>query len=434
MDILFENVTAVTMDDAAQVLTGAYIGVEDGKITYMGHTPPEDPVGKTIDGTGKVLMPGLVNSHTHLPMTLLRGYADGYDLQTWLEEYIFPAEDRLDGRAVKCAALLGIAEALSFGTTSVSDMYSFCDEILQAVELSGIKANISRGTTQFTEDFDFETNPACMELQAIHQKWHNRDKGRIKIEVSIHAEYTSNYLLWEALSEYAINNNLGMHVHLSETKSEHESCLEKYGLTPAQLLDCHRVWDTRAIAAHCVHVTDEDISLLARRGVTAAHNPVSNCKLASGIARVPQMLNQGLNVALGTDGVSSNNNMDLFEEIKLAAILHNANTLNPQAVSAYDALKMATVNGAKAQGRENECGKIAPGFDADLILLDFQKPHLIPCHNVLSNLAFSAKGSDVILTMVRGKILYDHGKFTFFDLDQTVKELEQYALPLIMGK
>ncbi len=434
MDTLFSNVTAVTMDETDSVLLDAFVGVTDGKISYVGRKAPKEHPQQIIDGTGMVLMPGLINCHTHLPMTILRGYADDYDLQTWLNDHIFPREDKLDGRAVKAATLLGIAECLRFGITSVSDMYSFCDEICQAVDESGIKANISRGTTYFvdpTEEFDPEQFPAYQEMVAIHEKWHGYDHGRIKIEASIHGEYTSNYKLWEALAEYAINNNLGMHIHLSETKSEHESCLERHGLTPAQVLDCHGALYPRLTAAHCVWCDDEDIALLARREATVVHNPVSNMKLASGIAPVAKMLEAGVNVALGTDGMASNNNADLFEEIKTAALLAKVSSLDPTALTASQVLRMATVNGARCQGRETECGQIQEGMDADLILLDFTQPHLIPCHNILSHLAYSASGHDVCMTMVRGKILYAAGKYPTIDMNAVVKELSSYAMPKV---
>ena len=244
MDTLFSHVNIVTMNEQMTLWQDAFVGVTDGKIAYMAKKPPEEQPKKIIDATGMVLMPGLINCHTHLPMYLLRGYADDLNLQDWLEHYIFPREDRLDGRAVKAAATLAIAEALRFGTTSVSDMYYFCDEICQAVAESGIKANISRGTSMFLgDDFCFDTFPACRELVELKDKWHNYDNGRIKIEASIHAEYTSTYQLWDALAEYAINNGLQLQVHLSETKKEHDECVEKYGLTPAQVLDCHHVFD-----------------------------------------------------------------------------------------------------------------------------------------------------------------------------------------------
>ena len=379
MDTLFSHVNIVTMNEQMTLWQDAFVGVTDGKIAYMAKKPPEEQPKKIIDATGMVLMPGLINCHTHLPMYLLRGYADDLNLQDWLQHYIFPREDRLDGRAVKAAATLAIAEALRFGTTSVSDMYYFCDEICQAVAESGIKANISRGTSMFLgDDFCFDTFPACRELVELKDKWHNYDNGRIKIEASIHAEYTSTYQLWDALAEYAINNGLQLQVHLSETKKEHDECVEKYGLTPAQVLDCHHVFDVPTVAAHCVHVTQEDMQLLAKRHVSAA-------------------------------------------------------TGDPKALPAEAALMMATVCGARAQGRSAECGVIELGMDADLILLDFNQPHLIPCHNVLSQLVYAASGHDVALTMVRGKILYADGKYPTLDIAGALKELHDYAIPRVFS-
>ena len=434
MDTLFSHVTVVTMDERMSVWTDAFVGVTDGKISWLSKKASEEKPAQIIDGAGMVLMPGLINCHTHLPMSLLRGYADDLALQEWLNDYIFPREDHLDARCVKAATLLGIAECLRFGVTSVSDMYYFCEAEAEAIAESGIKANLSRGTSMFLgDDFDFETFPACQELVALHEKWHNFDNGRLKIECSIHAEYTSTYQLWDALSEYAVNNGLGMQVHLSETQKEHDDCVEKYGLTPAQLLDCHHVFDTRAVAAHCVHLTQEDMALLARRGVSAVHCPVSNLKLASGCADVMGMVRAGMNVCLGTDSVASNNNLDLFEEIKACSLMAKGRTGDPTAIPAEAALMMATVCGAKAQGREKECGMIKEGMDADLILLDFSQPHLIPCHNVLSHLVYAASGHDVVMTMVRGKILYAAGKYPTIDLGAVVRELHDYAIPTVFA-
>ncbi len=431
MDTLFSHITAVTMDEAMHVFYDYFVGVTDGKIAYLSKLPPKEQPKQIVSGEGMVLMPGLINCHTHLPMSLLRGYADDVDLATWLNDYIFPREDRLDGRAVKAATLLSIAECLRFGVTSVSEMYNFCDEIAQAVAESGIKANLSRGTTLFTEDFDFETYPACRELVALKEQWDGFDFGRIRIEGSVHAEYTSNYRLWDALGEYCLNEGLGMQVHLSETKAEHEACKERYGLTPAQILDCHHVFDAPTTAAHCVWLEPEDMALLARRGVTAVHCPVSNLKLASGCADVPAMVKAGMNVALGTDGSASNNNLDLFEEIKAAALMAKGRTLDPTVMPAQAPLMMATVCGAKAQRREKECGMIKLGMDADLIMLDFTAPHLMPCHNVLSQLVYAASGHDVVMTMVRGRMLYAGGKFLTIDLDSVVRELAEHAMPQV---
>lgn len=433
MDILFSNVTCVTMDADLHVYPNAFVGVTDGRISHVGKCAPEEKPQRIIDGTGMVLMPGLINCHTHLPMTLLRGYGDGHDLQTWLEQYVYPREDRLDDRSVKAATLLAIAECLRFGTTSVSDMYFFDEAIAQAVSESGIKANLSRSLVNFGEEFDFEKDPRCQEAVALHEKWHGYDNGRILVESAIHGEYTSDYRLWDAVSEYTINNGLGMQVHISETKREHDECLERNGLTPAQVLNCHHVFDTRTVAAHCVWIDEEDRKVLGAHHVTAVHNPVSNLKLASGCADVLAMIRDGMNVALGTDGDSSNNNLDMFEEMKAAALTANMVNHDPNALPAAAVLTMGTVCGAKAQGREKECGQIRVGMDADLILLDFTQPHLMPCHDVMSNLVFSARGSDVVMTMVRGKILYMDGQYPTIDMNAVVRELGEYVIPHIFS-
>lgn len=434
MDTLFSNVTVVTMDEELRVLFSAFVGVTDGKISYLSKEAPAEQPKQIINGEGMVLMPGLINCHTHLPMSPLRGYADDVDLATWLNDYIFPREDRLDGRCVKAATLLSIAECLRFGTTSVSDMYYFCDDVAQAVAESGIKANISRAITYFGDDFDFEKDSRCQELVALKEKWHGYDNSRIRIEAAIHGEYTSNHQVWEQVSDYAKAEGLRMHVHLSETKAEHEGAKERHGLTPAQVLDCHRVFDVPAIAAHCVWVEDEDMKLLAKRGVTAVHNPCSNLKLASGCARVQDMVKAGMNVALGTDSNASNNTLDLFEEIRAATYMAKGASLNPEALPAQAALLMATVCGARAQGRQEECGMIKVGLDADLILLDFTQPHLMPCHNVMSHLAYCVNGHDVVMTMVRGKILYSAGKYHTIDLNAVVKEFADYVMPKMFGR
>ncbi len=431
MDILFSHVTALLMDEEGTVLKDAYVQISGKKIVFVGQTRPDHFEGREMNGKGKVLMPGLVNAHTHVPMTLMRGYADGYDLQTWLNDYIFPAEARLDARAVRAGTVLGLAEMIAAGITSFSDMYYFCDEIIEETVKAGLCANISRGITQFSPDFSPEKNKACEEMRTLVEKWHGYGDGQIQIDVSIHGEYTSYDKVWRYLADYASTNQLGMHVHCSETQSEHAGSLERHGKTPAQILDNYGVWNTRALAAHCVWLEPEDIALFASRGVTVVHNPVSNLKLGSGIAPVPAFLKAGVNVALGTDGVSSNNNHDLWEEVKLAAILHKGSTLDPQAISPLDALKMATVNGAKAQGRKS--GKIAIGYDANLILLDFTRPHLIPCHDVLSNLVYAARGNDVVMNMVNGSIIYENGTFYSIDLDKAIWEVEHYATRTVFG-
>ena len=436
MDTLFAHATLVTMDESLRVIPDGFLGITDGKISYLGTVPPlENEKPKTIiDGSGMVLMPGLINCHTHLPMSLLRGYADDFTLDTWLHEYIFPREARLDDRCVKAGTLLSICECLQFGITSVSDMYMFTGAVAEAVAQSGIKANLGYSMTLAEdEELDIERFPPFLDLQQVRQTWHGYDNGRIRIDACLHSVYTSTYPLWEAISEYAINTGLRMQLHLSETRKEQEECQARYGLTPAQELDCHHVFNVPATAAHCVHLTQEDMTLLAKRGVSAVHCPVSNLKLASGQADVLAMVKAGMNVTLGTDSSASNNNLDLFEEMKTACLMAKGKTGDPTVLAAPAVLLMATVCGARAQGREQECGMLKVGMDADIIMVDFSLPHLMPCHNVLSNLVYSASGRDVRMTMVRGKILYMDGKFPTIDVNEIVKELAQYAIPNVFS-
>lgn len=434
MSILLEHAWAVTMDPAQPVLRDAFVAVEGSRIASVGTVRPAGDFDRVMDCRGKALLPGFVNAHTHLPMTLMRGYGGGHDLQHWLNDYIFPAEDKLDSRSVTAGTQLALAELIAAGVTCVADMYYFCPHIAQAVADSGLSANISRSVTCFAPVDDPADYYACRELRELEQQWNGYDGGRIRVDASVHGEYTSFSApkMWEYLGQYAADHRLGMQVHVSETYSEHEECKARHGgKTPLQILDDYGVWQAGGLAAHCVWVSDEDMDLMARRSITAVHNPVSNLKLGSGVARVPALLKAGVNVALGTDGVASNNSHDMLEEIKLAAILHKGVNRDPMAITARQALEMATVNGARALGRST--GVIAPGKDADLILIDLTRPELTPCHDVEENLVFSAHGSDVVMNMARGRVIYENGTFLTLDLERIRREMEEYALPRIFG-
>ncbi|MEG2420332.1 MAG: amidohydrolase [Oscillospiraceae bacterium] len=431
MSTLIYNVTAVLLDAGRTVLPHACVLIENGKIVSVGTRRPDDFCGDVLDGNGQVLMPGFVDAHTHIPMTLMRGYGSGCDLQTWLTEYIFPTEDKWDSRAIRAATGLGLLEMISCGITCIADMYMFCDDIAAVVAPSGMNAHIDRGCTLFGDDFDPNTHSGYLETVALADKWHGYNGGQIQVDACIHGEYTSNRKLWEAMAALARDRHLRMHVHLSETKKEHEECIQRNGITPAAVLAQCGVFDVPAIAAHCDWTTPEDWEILAKHGVSAVHNPVSNLKLGSGIAPIPAMKQAGLNIALGTDGVSSNNTTDMFSDMKLAAILHNGASQNPAALSAYDALEMATKNGGIALGRKT--GKIEAGYDADLILVNFDKPHLIPCHDVIENLVYAAHCADVTMTMARGKVLYRDGNFLTLDAEKIKREVASYAMPLLFG-
>jgi len=432
MDTLFSNISVVTMNETMEVLTDAFVGVTDGKVSYISKKPPEEQPSQIVDGTGMVLMPGLINCHTHLTRTLFRGWADDCDEKTRLAQRLYPREELMDARAAKAAALLGIAESLRFGVTSVSDLSEQLDAVAQAVAESGIKANLARSTTMYLgEDFDFETYPACQELVEAVAKWHGHEDGRIKIDAAIQGEYTSDHHLWDALSEYAVNTGLGMQLHLSETKSEHEDCLDRTGLTPAQVLDCHGIFSVPAQAARCAWLEPEDLRLLAKRKVSAVVCPLADQKLAAGQADLMAMVRAGMNVALGTESADCGNTLDLFAQMKAAALQAKAKSGDPEAVAAPAALLLATVCGARAQGRSKECGMIKLGCDADLIMVDFTQPHLIPCHNIVNNLVYAASGRDVVMTMVRGRILYAAGRYTTIDMNALMKELADHAMPTV---
>lgn len=431
--ILLHHCRALLMDEAATVLDDAFVVVEGETIASVTPTRPAGAFTQEIDCGGNVLMPGLVNAHTHIPMTLMRGYAGGCDLHTWLNDWIFPAEAKLDDRAVRAGADLALAELIAGGVTTIADMYMHTPAIAQAVLAAGISANLSCGGVYFGAPGDFSpaTCPDCDHQRQLTEEFHGAGNGQILVDASIHGEYTSNVPLWQWMADYAQRKGLGMHVHVSETQSEHEGSLTRWGLTPFRILDRYGVWDTRAIAAHCVWTTEDDWAGMAEKGVACVHNPVSNLKLGSGVAWIPAMKAAGVPVALGTDGVSSNNNQDMFEEMKFAAVLHNGVTRDPLALLPQDVLAMATREGAKALGRKT--GRIAPGYVADLILVDFTRPHLTPCHSVMDNLVYAAHGSDVVMNMARGKIIYKDGTFLTLDLEKIQAEVKSYALPRLFG-
>lgn len=430
MDTLISNVTVVTMNEQMDVLFGAYIAIQDGKILSVSKTAPEDKPATIIDGTGMVAIPGLMNCHTHLATTVLRNLLDDETRAQALETQLYK-EDKMDSRIAKAAADLGIAECLRFGITSISDLYYFPDATAQAAADAGIKANIALSAYRYisdTEDFDFETDEQCREFCRVAEKWHNFDNGRIKIDGGIHAPYTSNHPLWEGIADYCREKGLGIQLHLAETADEEEDCLDRTGLSSAELLNCHRFFDVPVTAAGCNALSGEDRALLGKKQVTVAVTPLANAKAGIPCTSIAPTVKAGMNVALGTGGVLECGNLDLFEVMRGAAMAERTASGNPAAMPASAMLMMATVCGARAQGRTESCGMLKAGMDADIVLVDFSAPHLIPCHNVMNGLVFSAKGGDVAMTMVRGKILYQNGVFPTIDLKSAVEELTGYAM------
>ena len=424
------------MAPGTEVLFGVNIGITDGKIEFISKKVPEEMPKTIIEGTGMVAMPGLINCHTHLATSVLRCFTDDLTNKEALEA-LLQKEAKMDSRGAKAAALLSIAECLRFGVTSVSDLYYYPNATAQAVAESGIKANLALSSYRYidqNEEFDFETDEQCRELQKVVGKWHGYDNGRIKIDAGIFAEYTSNYPLWESLAGYASEKGLGMQLHLSETRNEVDSCLDRTGMTPGELLACHRLFAVPATASGCAFLEPEEAKMLGKKKVSAVALPLSAAKNGQPCAPITDLVKAGMNVALGTDGAIQAGNLDMFEVMRGAAMSVRASKGDPSALPSSAALMMATFCGAQAQGRAQECGMLKEGMDADLVLVDFTAPHLMPCHNVLTGLVYAAKGGDVAMTMVRGKILYQNGRFPTIDLNAVVEELTTYAIPKLFAK
>lgn len=421
--MLFCNIDI--LDENLSHRRNCYVGVKDQKIAYIGETMPEEDFGEHYDGSSRLLMTGFVNTHSHSAMTLMRGYGENLALSDWLNKRIFPFEAKLDSEAIYNGTMLAAAEMLRFGIVSTTDMYYDIPATARAVQESGIKMNLSLGTICF-DDREVEEVPAVQELLRYLPDYHNAFDGRFKLDASIHGEYTSTYKMVEGVAGIAKEKGLNMHVHLSETRAEQEACKERRGgRTPARYFYDSGVFDVPTTAAHCVWLEGEDFELLAEKKVTAVNCPVSNLKLASGFCPAPRLLTSGVNVALGTDGVASNNNLNLMEEIKLFATLYKATTGDPTTITATQALYAATGAGALAQGRA-DCGALKVGNRADLIVMDLRdRPYLRPCYDMVNNLVFSGMGSDVCLTMVDGKVLYRDGVYTTIDLERTVRNAEQ---------
>ncbi|MDD2217913.1 MAG: amidohydrolase [Eubacteriales bacterium] len=432
--MFFRNITI--LNENFEIRRNMYVGIKDDKIDYIGEEIPDNLYGyiynsEIYDGEGKLMMPAFYNAHTHSPMTLMRGYGEGLELQDWLEKKIFPFEDKLDGNAVYWATLLAIAEGIAGGVVSSTDMYYFCDDEAKAVIESGAKMNISRSIVHL-DDSNILNSKRFREMESFIKEYHGTGMRRVLADVSLHAEYTNTEESCKALAKFASYNCLNMAVHMSETKKEHEECKARHGMTPAAFFEKCGVFNTKATAAHCVWLEDSDFEILRKNSVTVATCPVSNMKLASGIAGINKMLDMRINVALGTDSVASNNSLDMFEEMKIAALCANIKIGNPAALSPKQVLYMATRAGALSQGRER-CGLIKQGFKADLQIIDIDKPNLTPVHDMRVNLVYSAHCGDVVLTMSDGKVLYKDGEFMTIDIEK-VRRTAKILTENILGE
>lgn len=430
MKFLFKNADILQRQgEKFEVTENAFLAIDGDKISYIGSEMPTDEFDETKNMNGKLLMSGLINCHNHSPMVLLRGIGSDLPLQQWLFDTIFPIEDKLTAEDIKAGSELALLEMISSGTVSFSDMYFEPEMTIEAVAKSGMKANISRPVQSFDPNETPDKSYRMKEALELYENYNNTFDGRVLVDFCIHAEYTCTPKIACAFIERVNERNGNLHIHLSETKKEHDECIAKYGKTPAEWFNEMGGFDSSAFAAHCVWLSESDIELFKEKNVSVVHNPTSNMKLASGFAPVQKMLDKGINVALGTDGASSNNNLDMLEEMHLASVIHNGYMLDATVMNADTVLNMATVNGAKLQRRES-CGELKVGNKADIIAISLEAPHLYPALDKKALLTYSVQSSDVAMTMVDGKILYENGDYKtldrekiYYDVKKTVERL-----------
>lgn len=404
------------------------IAISGSFITQMGIV--KDQAERIIDCHDKLIIPGFVNTHTHAAMTLFRSYADDMMLMDWLQTKIWPAEENLTAEDVYWGTLLAIAEMLKSGTTCFADMYFYMPEVARAVAESGIRAVLARGMAGVAPT----ANQALAESENFYKEWHNAADGRITVMLGPHAPYTCPPDYLKKVTALAAKLGAQIHIHLSETAGEVADCQKQYGKSPIALMEELGVLDHGVLAAHCVHISPNDIAIMKEKGVRVAHNPGSNMKLASGVAPVPDMLKAGLCVGLGTDGAASNNNLDMLEELRLAAMLHKVHRLDPLSIPAKAAVDMATVSGAEAVGLSTLTGKIQTSYKADITIFDMQEPYWHPRHERLSLLTYAASSRDVHTVIVDGKILLDNHQLTTIDQERLIAEVDHRGIRLVNRK
>lgn len=426
--IRVEHATVLTMVDGQDPIPDGVVQWAGREITYAGCASgaPEGPVDRVIDGSDCLLMPGLINAHTHLAMTLFRGFADDMPLKPWLEERIWPAEKKLVADDVYWGTRLGVLELLRGGCTCLNDMYHYDQTAAQAADDGLIRACPSGVMLGFFDD------PFGMLERAVEFGVHIREQGHSRLHPMLgpHAPYTCQPALLERVLQEAVAHDLPLHIHVAETRREYDDSRREHGLSPVQYLDSLGFFQVKTALAHCVWLDDRDIEILAERQAGVVHCPSSNLKLGSGFARVPDLLAAGAVVGIGTDGAASNNNLDMFEEIHLAALIHKGNTGDPTVVPARRALEMATRDSAKALSIDHLVGTLEAGKRADLVLVSGAAPHMKPVHNICSHLVYSAGASDVRMTVVDGAVVMEDGRFPGQDADEVFRNANARARAL----
>ena len=428
-DILIENCTILPMD-SRDIIEDGLITTKENKITYAGpkRKTPKIETEKTIDASGMVATPGLINCHTHLAMTLFRGVAEDQPLETWLTEAIWPLEAKLKPQDIYYGSLLGCLEMIKSGTTCFADMYFHEETVAKAVQKAGLRAALAPGLLEtLDKDLAEETLKQTIQLATKYHKPNNT----IKIQLGPHAVYTCSLDFLKSVRETATRYEIGIHIHLAESKDMTDKIEREHGQTEVQLLESIDFLGPDVLAAHCIHLNQEDMQTLAKHDVKIVYNPVANMKLAQGTAEIPDLQKLGITVSLGTDGPASNNTLDMLQNMKIAALLQKAHYGDPTVLPAKTVLEMATRNAAKSLGLERTIGSLEPGKKADIALIDFKKPHLTPQHNPYANIVYSANGSDVQTLIVDGKVLMENREVKTLDEEEIMEKAGETALNLL---
>ncbi len=430
MGIVLKDILAILPNGEKDEVRKTCIYIEGNRIAAVGEKPEGFREDKVIDGQDRLVIPGLINCHTHSYMAFMRNVADDLSFMDWLFGTIDPIEQQMTDEDTYWGACLAIIEMIKSGTTCFNDMQMNIHQTTRAVKESGMRAVISRGLIGSGHD-----EAGQMRLrQAYEERDAAKDCDRLSFMLGPHAPYTCDDGFMRVVSEEAKKNGMRIHVHLSESVSEMEQIREKYGLTPIEMADRNGLFDVPAIAAHCVQVTDEDIAILKGKKVSVVTNPASNMKLGNGFAPIGKMVEMGVNVCLGTDGAASNNSLNMFRELGLLTLIHKGVNKTPQCISAREGFRIATINGAKALGLEEETGSIEAGKKADLVILDLNTPSLTPRNNLIAGLSYSANGSEVETVIIDGKIVMEDRKVLTMDEELVYKKINEIIVRMGLDK
>ena len=430
MGIVLKDIQAVLPKDGQDMVCQTDIYLQDDRIAGIGEEPKGFCEERVIDGKGRLVIPGLINAHTHSYMAIMRNVADDLTFEDWLFGHIEPIEDKLEPEDAYWGACLAILEMMKSGTTCFSDMQMHIHQTSRAVSESGMRAVISRGLVGSGSDEAGQVR--LKEAYEEQEAW--RECSRLTFFLGPHAPYSCDEDFQKIVAKEAARNHMGVHIHLSESVNEVENIRKQYGVSPIALAQRAGLFEGLAAAAHCVHVDDEDMDILKKCQVSVITNPASNMKLGNGFAPVPDMLAKGINVCIGTDGAASNNALNMFHEMNLLALIHKGNRQKADCVSAREIFRMATIQGAKALGMEKETGSIQVGKKADLAVLNLNTPSMMPGNDLLAGLCYSANGSEVELVIIDGKITMENGKVLTMDEERVYAEVSRICRRLKMTK